>query len=76
MGKDGVLAFPIGEDNFDPGMTLLDYFAGKALNGLLAERPRPIIHEGEEVSKMAYDYAQAMIDRREEFRRGRPGGEE
>ena len=38
--KTGGSAFPIGSgDMRDPGMTLRDYFAAKALLGLIAEPP-------------------------------------
>lgn len=55
-----------------PGMTLLDYFAGQAMQGLLAS-PRPIL-DGEEVpeilklglvARLAYKMAVSMLEERE-----------
>jgi len=73
MGKQGGPAFPrpIGfhphvGGTYSPaqmGMTLLDWFAGQALAGLLSdetiERLQP-----EGYAKAAYDYAEAMIEER------------
>lgn len=49
------------------GMTLRDYFAAKALQGLLAMCAGEHINSGTpaEVAKYAYEHADAMIARRE-----------
>ena len=45
------------------GMTMLDYFAGHALAGLLSDETiERVTPEG--YAKSAYDYAQAMIEER------------
>lgn len=44
----------------NPGMTLLDYFAGQALAGMLAD---PGVNGPcETTAKVAFDYAKAMLD--------------
>lgn len=59
-------AFPcprIGED----GMSLRDYFAAKAMQGLLASESGMMIGSGKEVvSKLAYKMADAMIEARQD----------
>ena len=55
--EDGQLAA-----TFTPGMTLLDWFAGQALAGLLASGPHDCEADG--IAHDAYLHAQAMIDRR------------
>lgn len=66
-------AFPYEERNGEGapykdyfGMTLRDYFAAKALNGLLAAS---LMHEGvwkqNEVAETAYEIADAMLKARE-----------
>jgi len=75
--NDGGSAFPVsGRDGestpFDiPGMTLRDYFAGKAMAAAIST-PRLIIHKGEAairestISSAAYSQADAMIKVREQ----------
>ena len=46
----------------DPGMTLLDYFAGQALAGLTAD---PNVMNGFKAAEWCYDYAEAMLEERE-----------
>lgn len=64
--KNGGPAFPlqsIGPD-FAPGysgMTLKQYFAGQALQGLLAYYGNPS-HRYDEIAMQAYTFAEAMID--------------
>lgn len=77
--KDGGPAFPVGQDTMlcsvRTGMSLRDYFAAKAMQGLLAskgtiatvqaaasqagEKPTPFLAKG------AYEIADAMIAARE-----------
>ena len=54
--KDKYYAFP--SDGFDSGMTLRDYFAAAALTGLLRES------EDNDVAKLAYQFADAMMEAR------------
>ena len=64
-------AFPFGQISeatgqpvngfYDPGMTLRDYFAAKALEGLLSGRN----HIAEVNVRLAYEYADAMLKERE-----------
>ncbi len=56
------------------GMSLLDYFAAKAMQGMLAHdtryRPRQqdkLLHWHDAMSKEAYEIADAMLKAREEF---------
>jgi hypothetical protein len=62
---NGGPAFPTTEGNGvnygDYGMTLRDYFAAKAMQGLIAGCERPFV---EHIAKMSYDMADAMIKAR------------
>ena len=77
--NDGGSAFPLINDHTHPttinnGMTLRDYFAGQALNGMISGDAQPyisikesadgIVQEGETASR-AYRYADAMLAARE-----------
>lgn len=67
--KDGGFAFPCGPDDkagwsAEYGMTLRDWFAGKALTGLLSTYPTDEV-AWEKVSARAYGIADAMITARE-----------
>ena len=64
MKNDGGPAFPIGSgDMRDPtGMTLRDYFAGLAMQGLLTHDDEGLIPE---TARDAYRYADAMLKARE-----------
>lgn len=63
MKNTGGPAYPLSDipgNYFAPGMTILDYFAGQALAGMLARDQSmnmPIWIDAE----VAYDYAEAMI---------------
>jgi hypothetical protein len=62
-------AFPWTHDNITcTGMTLRDYFAAKAMQGLFASDTRDWNQEGEwdERAKTAYAMADAMMEKREE----------
>lgn len=69
--KTGGPAFPTETDfNFFHGMTLRDYFAAKAMQGLLSS-PRAPLGGKEDVTdlliaKLAYVTADAMLKAREE----------
>jgi hypothetical protein len=66
--KHGGNAFPLDCRNRDGigymsyGMTLRDYFAAKAMQGLLAADNRDLIHEY--CAADAYRYADAMLEAR------------
>lgn len=62
--KTGGPAFPVTSDNYanaeSTGMTLRDYFAAKAMQGLMdAAMPMP------EIAKAAYDMADDMLKARQ-----------
>ena len=72
--NDGGPAFPVGSgDMRDPvGMTLRDYFAAKAMQGMLADsQTRESCPESQEekwmrsFARVCYDFADAMIAARE-----------
>ena len=60
-------AFPysgVGDDmNYSQGMTLRDYFAAKALNGLLAHHASDS-HSDKEIVCQAFNMADAMLEAR------------
>lgn len=69
MKDTGGPAFPVVEihpvhgSRIDLGMTLLDWFAGQALCGLLSDHTiERVTPEG--YAQSAYDYAEAMIAER------------
>jgi hypothetical protein len=63
--KTGGPAFPYGTTYV--GMTLRDYFAAKAMQGLFArDRNRKLIVSADENAKIAYEYANAMLKAREQ----------
>ena len=78
--KDGGPAFPFGvrQENIDtygdnkpyvteanePGMTLRDYFAAKAMQGLIID-PDRVDQSREECARLSYAMADAMIKARE-----------
>lgn len=57
------MAFPSGFRFYSPGMTLRDYFAAKALNGMIASGNRLSLNRID-VAAIAYDYADAMMEAR------------
>ena len=65
MSNDGGPAFPI--DDPKRGMSLLDYFAAKAMAAILA-RDEAFDELGETtIAQMAYDQAEAMLAYRSEL---------
>ena len=68
-GESGSAAFPIQESSTwcpEPGMTLRDWFAGQALQGILANNRRPLM--GETIyapTTKAYLMADAMLEERD-----------
>jgi hypothetical protein len=68
MSKDSKtpLAFPycgVGDElNYSKGMTLRDYFAAKAMQGILADPSTPEIMD---IAGAAYEMADAMLKARQ-----------
>jgi hypothetical protein len=82
--KDNGSAFPVrsrwdsGNEAFDledPGMTLLDYFAGQALQGILAKVYKTKDYDGpfifKDIANEAYICANAMLEEREKLNSGK-----
>lgn len=65
------LAFPSTDGNTfaNEGMTLIDYFANSAMQGMIANpqiiRPNKLESQFMDFSKRAYRYADAMLKQRE-----------
>lgn len=60
----GGQAFPVAGDDDSygvAGMTLRDYFAAKALQGITVSYEGPVV----DAAMLAYDYADAMLAERE-----------
>lgn len=62
---NGGPAFPTNESNYqrdysDPGMSLRDYFAAKAMQGICATDT----YTAEKTAKTAYEQADAMLEAR------------
>lgn len=62
-------AFPVSEENYktwaSTGMTLRDYFAAKAMQGLLAQSCGTAISSDVELgAQFAYEVADAMLEAR------------
>ena len=59
MDKNTEYAFPIGQNALNDGMELRDYFASKALQGMLTNSN----YDGykDDYSRWAYEYADAML---------------
>lgn len=64
MRKFNPHAFPRPVDGYE-GMTLLDWFAGQALAGMLADHTRDMYTE--EYGTRAYEFAVAMLQARQEL---------
>lgn len=64
-------AFPLVINNdweeFQPGMSMLDWFAGQALVGLLSGRSPTIRFTAEQAAEDAFDVAEAMMKRKNEL---------
>jgi hypothetical protein len=66
MKDDGGFAFPTGDQHNDPGMTLRDWFAGMALQGILASHPhRSTKDPGDDTAHEACAWADRMIKERQ-----------
>ena len=66
--QNGGQAFPVAgsEHNYPiEGMTLLDYFAAKALQGFIANKDRPMTFHPDDDAAYAYAIAAAMLRARE-----------
>jgi hypothetical protein len=64
-------AFPIERIMLDcglqsfPGMTLRDYFAAKAMQGIISTNTS-FLHNPEQLAKKAFEFADAMLKAREQ----------
>ena len=64
--NDGGPAFPHdGQQNYTGGMTLRDYFAARALQGLMANKSNPLHFNPEDDAAYVYRIADAMLKARE-----------
>ena len=64
--SNGFSAFPwVTEDRYNKGMTLRDYFAAKAMHGLLTH-PRFGTEPASKIADYAYEQADAMLAKRRE----------
>jgi hypothetical protein len=63
--KDGGPAFPVPMEDRHCGMTLRDYFAAKAMQGLVAGSGPEAEYQEAVVASSAYTMADAMIAARE-----------
>jgi len=71
MHEDGGPAFPgawkathDGYARSDPGMTLRDYFAAKAMQAIMLDKEFLLRFGSSDVATRAYDYADAMLEAR------------
>ena len=61
-------AFPVGLEAFGEdktGMTLRDYFAAKAMQGMFARQGNMLVVTKEYLAETSYEYADAMMKARE-----------
>jgi hypothetical protein len=65
----GGRAFPLVSDTYSAvrseGMTLRDYFAAKAIQGMFASGNLPKSVQDDELASVAYEFADAMLKARE-----------
>jgi len=61
----GGTAFPCHTIAMHEGMTLRDYFAAKAMQGLLASLPSDTTLYDSNVAKWSYEMADAMLEARQ-----------
>ena len=69
MINDGGRAFPsggYGQWAPEPGMSLLDYFAGQALTGIITTFRGATVN-AQELARLAYTVSEAMIAAREKL---------
>ena len=67
MDDDAAYAYPStagGEMTGHPGMTLRDFFAASALQGLTTRRPAGVPTSAGELARFAYEIADAMLETR------------
>ena len=65
MGKI-MKAFPNPHRTDETGMTLRDYFAGLAMQGIMASGNLPKSVKDDQLAAVAYDLADAMLKSREQ----------
>jgi hypothetical protein len=59
------IAIPAGCEGYEDGMTLRDYFAGQALQGLIARSSGIRVADADVMAETAYRYADAMLEARD-----------
>ena len=60
------MAVPEAWDSYQDGMTLRDYFAGQALQGLIARSSGIRVADADVMARGCYTYADAMLEARGE----------
>ena len=60
-------AFPVNGEDISSGMTLRDYFAAKAMQGILASNDIPSAWTPERTAYECYDMANAMLAERSKW---------
>lgn len=65
MNPDTEFAFPKGQSDYgeNRGMTLRDYFAAKAMQGMLSDPT--VACDGVRLARIAYSHADAMLAERD-----------
>jgi hypothetical protein len=64
IDETGGPAFPLDRDCCNVGMTLRDYFAAKAMQGMFASGNLPKSVQDDELASVAYEFADAMLKAR------------
>lgn len=59
------IAIPANCDGYEDGMTLRDYFAGQALQGLIARSSGIRVADADVMAHGCYAYADAMLEERD-----------
>jgi hypothetical protein len=59
------IAIPAGCEGYEDGMTLRDYFAGQALQGLIARSSGIRVADADVMAHGCYAYADAMLEERD-----------
>jgi hypothetical protein len=66
MKNEPAFPAPAGVSHItEQGMTLRDYFAAKAMQGMLAGQDRRLVATKEFIGETAYEYADSMMKARE-----------
>jgi len=63
--NDGGSAYPVALEDFENGMTILDWFAGMAMQGIISNPRTSEDAAWEDISIISWQMADAMIKERE-----------